>query len=180
MFVMENGYVIRNQRYDDVSRVFTCGDADLDDFFKNDSLHYTGHKLASTYIVEDSDDLLAYFSIANDRISVDCFDRSSAFSKFRKRFVNTKRIRGYPAVKICRLAVNDFLRKNGIGTEIINFLKATFHKRQRSACRFLTVDAYRSSVDFYRKNGFIPINDIIDSRKCTVSMYFDLADLDIQ
>lgn len=30
MFVMENGYVIRKQRYDDVSRAFTCGDADLD------------------------------------------------------------------------------------------------------------------------------------------------------
>lgn len=85
MFIMENGYVIRKQRYDDVIRAFTCGDADLDDFFKNDSLHYTGQKLASTYVVEDSDDLLAYFSIANDRISVDCFDRSSAFSKFRKR-----------------------------------------------------------------------------------------------
>lgn len=180
MFIMENEYIIRRQRYDDVGRSFTCGDVDLDDFFKNDSLHYTSQKLASTYVLEDTDGLLAYFSLANDRISVDYFDHSSAFNKFRKRFVNSKRIRGYPAVKICRLAVNDFLRKNGIGTEILNLLKATFHKRQRSACRFLTVDAYRSSVEFYRKNGFIPINDIIDSRKYTVPMYYDLADLDIQ
>lgn len=67
---MENEYIIRRQRYDDVGRSFTCGDVDLDDFFKNDSLHYTSQKLASTYVVEDTDGLLAYFSLANDRISV--------------------------------------------------------------------------------------------------------------
>ena len=177
---MEKKYLIRRQRYNDVSRPFTCGDEDLDDFFKNDSFYYSNQKLASSYVMEEGNDLLAYFSIANDRISIEDFDRSSTFNKFRRRFVNSKRIRGYPAVKICRLAVNDYLRMNGIGTEIINFLKATFHRKQRSACRFLIVDAYRSSVDFYRKNGFIPINDIINSRKCTVPMYFDLADLDIE
>ena len=53
------------------------------------------------------------------------------------------------------------------------------YKKQRSACRFLLVDAYRESVDFYLKNGFTPIDDMPDLQKHTIPMYFDLADMDI-
>ena len=179
MSIMKRNYRIRRQCEGDIERNFTCGDSDLDDFFKNDSLHYSVQKLATSYVVEGEDALLAYFSIANDSISIEDFYKSSSFNRFRKRFANAKRLKGYPAVKLCRLAVIEFAKGQGIGTEIVNFLKGTFYKKQRSACRFLLVDAYRESVDFYLKNGFTPIDDMPDLQKHTIPMYFDLADMDI-
>lgn len=175
---MEKSYLIRRQCYEDAVRPFTCGDSDLDDFFRNDTLHYSQQKLATSYVVEDNTEVLAYFAIANDRISVEDFQQSSSFNRFRKRFVNSKRLRGYPAVKLCRLAVNDRFKRNGFGTEIIDLLKGTFYKIQRSACRFLIVDAYQKSLKFYLKNGFRPLNDAVDLNRYTVPMYFDLADMD--
>lgn len=170
---------IRRQKEDDVQKPFSCGDDDLDDFFRNDALDYMGEKLSISYVLEDDNGLLAYFSIANDRVSVEDFTNSTTYNRFRRRFSNTKRLRGYPAVKLCRLGVSNLLKRNGLGSRIIQFLKASFHNHQRSACRFLIVDAYRQSLDFYLKNGFIPFNKEDDIQRQTVPLYFDLADLDI-
>ena len=170
---------IRPQREEDTRKPFCCGDADLDEFFRKDALGYMKERLSTSYILEDGDGVLAYFSIANDRISIDSFNNNTAYNRFRRRFVNTKRLKGYPAVKLCRLGVNNLAKGAGLGTGIIQFLKATFYKHQRSACRFLIVDAYRQSIDFYLRNGFIPCKDVDNIQGQTVSMYFDLADLDI-
>ena len=170
---------IRRQREDDTLKSFSCGDPDLDDFFRNDAMNYMGEKLSTSYVLEDDNGLLAYFSIANDRISVDNFMNSTSYNRFRRRFVNTKRLKGYPAVKLCRLGVSNLMKGNRLGSKIIQFLKATFYKQQRSACRFLIVDAYRQSLDFYIKNGFIPFNKTDYSLRQTIPMYFDLSDLDI-
>ena len=129
---MKRNYRIRRQCEGDLDRNFTCGDSDLDDFFKNDSLHYSIQKLATSYVVECDDELLAYFSIANDSISVEDFYKSATFNRFRKRFPNAKRLKCYPAIKLCRLAVIDFAKGHGIGTEIVYFLKGTFYKKQKS------------------------------------------------
>jgi len=170
---------IRRQREEDALKPFSCCDDDLDDFFRNDAVYYMGEKLSISYVLEDGNDLLAYFSIANDRVSVDDFTSSTTYNRFRRRFANTKRLRGYPAVKLCRLGVSNLLKRTGLGSKIIQFLKASFYNHQRSACRFLIVDAYRQSLDFYLKNGFIPFNKVDDIQRQTVPMYFDLADLDI-
>lgn len=170
---------IRRQREEDTHKPFSCGDSDLDEFFRKDALNYTVEKLSTSYILEDANGLLAYFSIANDRISIDDFTDNTAYNKFRRRFVNTKRLKGYPAVKLCRLGVSVQNKGTGVGTDIINFLKGTFYKSQRSACRFLIVDAYRQSADFYIKNGFTPFNEVDTHQRQTIPMYFDLADIEI-
>jgi predicted GNAT family N-acyltransferase len=170
--------IIRRQLEEDNLKPFTCGDMDLDEFFKQDAIHYMEQKIATSYVIEDDTGLLAYFSIANDRISIDDFNQKTGYNRFRRRFANVKRLRGYPAIKLCRLAVNNAMKGRGIGTSILNFLKATYHKHQRSACRFLVVDAYGAAADFYIKNGFIPVNEDQDSARQTIPMYFDLADLD--
>ena len=170
---------IRRQREEDTHKTFSCGDSDLDEFFRKDAMNYMGEKLSTSYILEDTDGLVAYFSIANDRVSIDDFTDHTAYNRFRKRFINAKRLKGYPAVKLCRLGVSNLSKGAGIGTDIINFLKATFYKNQRSACRFLIVDAYRQSADFYLKNGFVPFSNVDDYQRQTIAMYFDLRDLDI-
>lgn len=171
---------IRLQVPQDVERPFSCGDLDLDDFLRNDSLSYSRQRLAVNYVMECSFGLLAYFSLANDRISIEDFHSKTGFNRFRKRFVNSKRICGYPAVKLCRLAVNGFAKGNDIGTDIVRFLKASLYRNSKSACRFLTVDAYKGAVGFYLKNGFHFIQEEMSQDSQTVPMYFDLADLDVK
>ena len=45
----------------------------------------------------------------------------------------------------------------------------------KTGCRFITVDAYRSAIPFYEKNGFLPLQEEDDGSP-TRLMYFDLAD----
>ena len=73
---------------------FDCGDTDLNDFILNESLLYRKALLAVSYVVEDKKDnnrVAAYFSLANDRISLTDFKDKTEFNHFRKhRFVNEK------------------------------------------------------------------------------------------
>jgi len=52
-------------------------------------------------------------------------------------------------------------------------------QRGASACRFLTVDAYRNAVPFYEKNGFKKmLSDIeIQEDAHTIPMYLDLKQI---
>lgn len=170
---------VRRQHLNDIDREFTSGDYDLDDFWKNNSINYSDQRLSTCYVVESYDEMLAYYSIANDRISMEDFTSRSSFNKFRKKFSNLKKLRGYPAVKLCRLAVKDNMKHQGIGSDIIKYLKYSLYRDSNAACRFLIVDAYIKSIDFYLKNGFYLINKDIDYNKHTVTMYFDLTELAI-
>lgn len=150
-------YVVRKLVENEQVKSFNCGDADLNDFILNEAS--------------------AYFSLANDRISLADFHDKSAFNRFRKhRFVNEKRLKSYPAAKICRLAVSNELQRQHIGDRIINFIKSYFLIDNRIGCRFLTVDAYCGAVPFYLKNGFIPLGEE-EKESPTRLMFFELASL---
>ena len=150
-------YVVRKLVENEQVKSFNCGDADLNDFILNEAS--------------------AYFSLANDRISLADFHDKSAFNRFGKhRFVNEKRLKSYPAAKICRLAVSNELQRQHIGDRIINFIKSYFLIDNRIGCRFLTVDAYCGAVPFYLKNGFIPLGEE-EKESPTRLMFFDLASL---
>lgn len=104
-------------------REFSCNDSDLDDYIHNESANYQSQLLATNYLVEDSQsNLLAFFTLLNDRVCLTDFDTTSEFNRFRKkRFTQSKRFKGYPAVKIGRLAVSYHLRGKGIGSILIDF-----------------------------------------------------------
>ena len=150
-------YVVRKLVENEQVKSFNCGDADLKDFILNEAS--------------------AYFSLANDRISLADFHDKSAFNRFGKhRFVNEKRLKSYPAAKICRLAVSNELQRQHIGDRIINFIKSYFLIDNRIGCRFLTVDAYCGAIPFYLKNGFIPLGEE-EKESPTRLMFFELASL---
>ena len=50
-------------------------------------------------------------------------------------------------------------------------------QQSQSACRFLTVDAYRAAVPFYVKNGFKMLVNEIAEEAYTIPMYYDLKQL---
>lgn len=65
---------------------FNCGDEDLNDFILNESQLYRGEMLAVTYVIEDNNGvILAYFSLANDKISLTEFENNTEFNRFKRR-----------------------------------------------------------------------------------------------
>ena len=117
------------------------------------------------------------FSLANDRISLTDFESKTAFNRFRKRrFVNEKRLKSYPAVKICRFAVDLSMKGQSVGSFLLNFIKSYFLDDNKTGCRFITVDAYAAAVPFYLKNGFVPLTSE-DAMSATRLLYFDLNDI---
>lgn len=160
---------------------FNCGDVDLDDFILNRASNFQKHLLVVSYACVDVDDaskVYAYCSLANDRVALDNFKDKTEFNRFRKKsgFPNEKRLKSYPAVKLCRLGVDVSAKKQRIGTTILNYIKSMFVIDNKTGCRFLTVDAYLNAVPFYEKNGFRFMN-AQDDNPHTRLMYFDLMDL---
>ena len=160
---------------------FNCGNnyEDLNDFIINDAPLYRDELLAVTYVIEDSEKTLAYCSLANDRIGIEDFPSNTDYNRFRKkRFVNAKRIKHYPAIKICRLGVDVEHQSKGIGRLIVDTLKWYFLDNNKSGCRYLTVDAHKDAVDFYKKNGFVTLTEEQGNvTNETVLMFYDLMSL---
>lgn len=157
---------------------FDCGDEDLNDFITNDAPLYRKTLLAITYVLKNKNtgQVVAYFSVANDRISIKDFPSNTDFNRFRKhKFVNEKRLKSYPAIKICRLGIDKTIQGRQIGTFILDFVGTLFITDNISGCRFITVDAYSQAIPFYLKNDFAFLSSE-DENQRTRLMYFDLSD----
>ena len=84
----------------EVVTAFNCGDEDLNGFILTDAPLYRKEKLAVTYTVfekENSNNVVAFFSLSNDRISISDFDNKTRYNRFSRRFNNHKRLKSYPA-----------------------------------------------------------------------------------
>ena len=154
---------------------FDCGDEDLNDFILNESQNYSKAMISVTYIIVDKSRVIAYFSLANDKLSVSDFNSNSEFNRFRKhRFPYEKMLRSYPAVKLCRLAIDISAKGLGIGTILVSFIKVLYKQNNRAGCRFVTVDAYNTAAPFYEKNGFQLLTKK-ENKGNTVPLYYDLT-----
>ncbi len=172
-------YTIHRMVGTETVAAFDCGDNDLNDFILTDAPLYRKEKLAVTYTVLEkaSNNVIAFFSLSNDRISISDFDNKTKYNHFSRRFNNHKRLKSYPAVKIGRFGVCVSMKKKSIGSKLLEFIKLYFTTDNKTGCRFITVDAYVAALDFYFKNGFVPLNED-DADEPTRLLYFDLNDLD--
>lgn len=161
---------------------FNCGDEDLNDFILNESVLYRQSHLAVTYVIEtkNTKKAIGFFSLANDRVSLSDFENKTEFNRFRrKRFVNEKRIKSYPAVKICRLGIDESVKGQSLGTFILDFIKSYFIDDNKTGCRFITVDAYTDAIPFYLKKSFLPLSEDSDAdNDHTKLLFFDLAEIE--
>ncbi len=151
---------VRRLKTNETVKTFDCGDDDLNDFILNESVAYRKALLAVSYVMAsktDADKVVGYFSLANDRVSLSDFASKTEFNRFRKqRFVNEKRLKSYPAAKICRLGVDVSMKGKTLGSTLLNFIKSYFVVDNKTGCRFLTVDAYADAVPFYLKTASCP------------------------
>ncbi|MBQ8050916.1 MAG: GNAT family N-acetyltransferase [Bacteroidaceae bacterium] len=153
---------------------FHSKDKDLNDFLFDDAKRYLAELMAVTYLFIDpqAQKTVAYFSLLNDKVAYDPEERSF-WNRLNRKISNRKRRKTYPSVKIGRLAVSEDYSGQGIGCEILNFIKHAFTHGNRTGCRFITVDAYAAATDFYIKNGFDFFTKK-DRNDATRLMYFDL------
>ncbi len=170
---------IRLNSTDSIKR-FDCGDRDLNDFILNHAPAFQKHLISVSYAYANPNtgQILAYCSLANDKVAITDFKDKTEFNRFRKKngFPNEKRLKSYPAVKLCRLGVDVSAKGNQIGSGMLDYIKSMFVVENKTGCRFLTVDAYLDAVPFYEKNGFRRMN-AEDDDPHTRLMYYDLMDL---
>lgn len=153
---------------------FHCCDEDLNGFLFDDAKNYYDDLMAVTYLFLDTDanKTMAYYSVLNDKVAYDP-QNNSVWNKINRLIRNRKRRKSYPSMKIGRLAVAEEYIKNGIGSDILTYIKVKSVTNPECGCRFLTVDAYADATGFYQKNGFqyFTMTDALDSTRL---MYFDL------
>lgn len=176
-------FAVRKLDIDEYVPDFDCGDDDLNDFLKNEVQLYRHAKLAITYVLtlkNAPERVAAFCSLANDRVSLSDFENTTDFNRFRKKqgFPQAKRMRSYPAVKICRLGVDISMRGISAGSRFLDFIKTYFSIDNKTGCRFLTVDAYIDAIPFYEKNGFQPLNSDDEDSTYTRTLFFDLNDIE--
>lgn len=167
---------MRLTKLEDITSIkpFNCGDDDLNGFLFDDARYYHQQMLANTFVLEDDNETIGYYSLLNDKISQTTIEKN-LWRKLRRTIPHEKHMGSYPAAKIGRLAVSLNHKKEGIGTKLILGIKHMLSLNQgRSACRFLTVDAYKAAVPFYEKNGFKMLVNHVDKDAHTVPMYYDL------
>lgn len=158
---------------------FDCGDNDLNEFLLEEAHDYLTELYAVTYLFEFGNDTVAFFSVSNDRISYDEDTISKPeWNRFCRPIPYAKRRKDNPAVKIGRFGVNRKYQNSNIGTDLMMYIKFLFINKNKTGCRFITVDAYKKPevINFYKKNGFVVLSELNkdDEKDKTRLMYFDL------
>lgn len=138
---------------------FSCGNADLDDFFSHDAIRYTYYLMGKTYCFRLKDNpsvIVCAFTVSNDSIRIYDLPRSRR-DHMKSLTHHEKPVKRYPGVLLGRLGVNSIFAGKGIGSEVLEFVKGWFsNSDNKTGCRFVIVDAVNESriIAFYRKNGF--------------------------
>lgn len=152
---------------------FDCGDNDLNDFLFEDAKVFLEKRIANTFVLEDEDRIVTYFTLLNDKISR-LEITNSRWKKIKDCFPDNKHFRSYPSIKIGRFAVSKDYRGQHVGSDLMAMIKTILNENQvYSAFRFITVDAYLSAIPFYEKNGSKQLTQK-DEDEHTRLMYFDM------
>ena len=160
----------------DLSRI-DCGDADLNDYFRNDAVLFRDELLSQTYVFHDNEDdeIYAAIDFCNDALP-----RERMTGGQRRKISHRKRgFQMFPAVKITRLGVRREFHGMKVGSSLLETVKHFFLADNRTGCRFITVDAYKNAVGFYEHNDFARMltDESEDPKAPTVPLFFDLKRL---
>lgn len=143
------------------SESFTCGeDPDMDEFFQKDALTYARRRIGKSYcfrLEEDARKIVACFTLSNDSIRIWDLGSSKKNAMWKELTNREKMLSRFPGVLIGRLAVSKDYAGQGVGSEIIDFIKLWFlSEENKTGCRLAIVDAKNKPnvLKFYEKNGF--------------------------
>ena len=142
----------------------------LKSFLRKEAKKLHQEHLARTFVLVPKGDakVLAYITTLCTHVAVEQVDEHALLEDFRYK--------DYPAIKLARLAVDASLQRQGIGSQLVDFVigLATEHVMPYTGCRFLVADAKPESVRFYTAKGFLPIGHNTDGHTATTTMFIDL------
>ncbi|MDR0829047.1 MAG: GNAT family N-acetyltransferase [Prevotellaceae bacterium] len=136
---------------------FDCGDSDLNDFFNRDALLFQNQSLGQTHFMRHraTGKIVCAFSLSAD--SVKTFLLSGSRKKKVKDFIpHNKSLQSYPAFLIGRMGVATEFGGQGIGSQLLRYVRFFAMQKFPEIARFLVVDAYNKPevLTFYQKNDF--------------------------
>lgn len=122
---------------------FDCGDEDINDFLKEDSLDHHKEDLAVVYLLKNREgEILGYMSLSMSAIKLE--DPGVPY-----------RYPGLPSLLIGRLGDDKKVQCKGYGILLISIaISFALSLKKMIGCRFVTADSYPDLAEFYKKNGF--------------------------
>jgi len=139
---------------------FDCGNKELNDFFSIKALPFKRQLLAMTCFFRhnESGEIVCAFSLSPNALKA--ADLPGSRRKKVSEYVSReKTLQSYPAFLIGRLGVSREFNGQGVGTQLMEFIKTYCIGNYPDFCRFLVIDAYNSPsvLKFYQKNHFLPV-----------------------
>ncbi|MFO1083203.1 MAG: GNAT family N-acetyltransferase [Reyranellaceae bacterium] len=143
----------------------------LKTFLRRDAAKYHAANLAKTYgafLSSRPDNAVGYVTLVCGEIGTDARLRTVETTEFTYDH--------YPALEIARLAVNKALQGQGIGRRLTRLALGIAKEEicPRVGCRFVTLDAKKLSIEFYRKEGFVLLDTEDNLAREHPVMFFDL------
>jgi len=141
----ELSILLLSSRYD--LSPFDSGDAELNDFLKNDALREQTEFLSKTHLCFYRDRVAGFISMAADSVQVkrDKLDPS--------QIIDECEYPAYPCILIARLAVDKNLHGYDVGSYHLA-LAIGYAMESPLGCRYLAVDPKDGALGFYEKFGF--------------------------
>jgi GNAT superfamily N-acetyltransferase len=139
---------------------FDCGDDDLNEFFNRDALQYKRQMLSRTYFFREKRNGKVVCAFSFSASSIKTADMPGSRRKKVKELVpREKTLKSYPGILIGRLGIATEFSRQGIGSQLLNFIKDICIIQFPDVVRFLLVDAYNEPdiISFYIKNKFTPV-----------------------
>ncbi|QPC47123.1 GNAT family N-acetyltransferase [Mangrovibacillus cuniculi] len=132
---------------------FKCKDEEfIEQFLKNEALSLTEKNLIQTVLFIKGDNIVGFYSLFNDSISIDGTKRRELKIKLQQG----KSV--VPTVNLHYLATNEDFRGIGIGTMLLEDAILTAAKVSvLSGMPIIILESTNSAKGFYQKNNFIHI-----------------------
>jgi GNAT superfamily N-acetyltransferase len=147
-FILSQDYLISD---------FDCGNEELNDFFNYKALPFKEQLLAMTCFFRhnESGKIACAFSLSPNALKAADLPNSRR-KKVRDLIPHEKTLQSYPAFLVGRLGVSQNFSGQGVGTQLIDYIKFFCISNFPDFCRFLLIDAYNdnSVLSFYLKSNF--------------------------
>jgi len=143
-------FKIRVLKKEDNRNNFSCGEIELDYFFKrfagqNQFKHYIG----ITYIATNNQNIFGFINVSSGSLSREALPLSLG-----------KRLPSYPLpiLRVTRVGVDINYQKIGVGKAlIVSMFELAIEQKEKVGCIGVVVDAKTDAVSWYKKLGFIEL-----------------------
>jgi GNAT superfamily N-acetyltransferase len=142
--------IVRRLKAEDSRSGFSCGNEDLDRFFRRYALiNQETHYIGTTYVGEQDGDLVGFFTVSPCQIEIDRITQETRGSLPRYPL---------PALRLARLGVSVSRQGQGVDSQLLRHVFAiALELAERVGCFGVLVDAKPEAVEWYRKFGFEPL-----------------------